>query len=148
MTTTANPITDQAVPANQAPSEWVKDRLEDAKQLAQTLPWDQIKDGTWFQRLLTTSLGTYAREVNADFFRRKYPGVATDVIVERQIELAQKYAAISGGMTAGAYSAAVAGFLGTAGSRCGAFFRGRCVRDHANSVAPRLRHGRFVRRDD
>ena len=126
MTTTANSIpdpsepssttkTENSLPSDQTSAKWVKERLGEAKQFAQTLPWEQIKDGSWFSRLLTASLGAYAREVNADFFRRKYPGVPTDVIVERQIELAQKYAAISGGMTAGAYSAAVVSSFGTAG---------------------------------
>jgi hypothetical protein len=104
-------------PANtaQVQREWVQARIEEAKTFAQSLSWDQIKDGSWFARLLTASLETYAHEVNADYFRRKYPGVSTDVIVERQIELAQKYAALSGAATAGVYSAAFAGFFGTAG---------------------------------
>lgn len=96
-------------PAPQAQNSWVREQLEEAKSFAQSLSWEQIKDGAWFSRLLAQGLEGYANQVNAEYFRQKYPGLSTDMIVERQIDLAQKYAALSGGVTASAYSAAVVG---------------------------------------
>jgi hypothetical protein len=60
-------------------------------------------------------LRTCAKRVTADCFKAKYPPFLADAVAARRIELAQRYAAIEGGMMAGACSAAVAATIGTAG---------------------------------
>lgn len=76
---------------------------------------DDLKSGTWFTWLLKHALDTYAKEVDAQYFETKYPGLNRDAIVERRIALAQRYAALAGGLSASAYSAAVIATLGSAG---------------------------------
>lgn len=76
---------------------------------------DGIKSGEWFAKLLASALRTYSAEATPEFFATKYPGLPMDAVIDRQIALAQRYAAIEGGLTASVYTAAVAASIGTAG---------------------------------
>ncbi len=89
--------------------------LEDLKAQAQAADVADLKSGAWFAKLLRMAMETYAREVNAEFFLRKYPGLPADAIADRRIELAQRYAMIEGGITASAYTAAIAATIGSGG---------------------------------
>jgi uncharacterized protein (DUF697 family) len=89
--------------------------LDDLKAQAKATSAEDLKGGAWFAKLLRMALETYSREVNADFFFRKYPGLPADAIADRRIELAQRYAMIEGGLTASAYTAAIAATIGSAG---------------------------------
>lgn len=93
----------------------VKAQVEEIRGFAAGLSATELKDGSWFAKLLQAALETYTRQVNWEFFARKYPGLPVDAIVDRQIELAQRYAMIEGGLSAAAYSAAIAATVGTAG---------------------------------
>lgn len=93
----------------------VRAQVEEVRGFAAGLSPSEIKDGSWFAKLLRAALETYTRQVNWEFFARKYPGLPVDAIVDRQIELAQRYAMIEGGVSAGAYSAAIAATIGTGG---------------------------------
>jgi hypothetical protein len=93
----------------------VREELESLKKLASSFTAEQIKSGEWFAALLRYALETYAREATAEFFQRKYPGLPADAIAHRRIELAKRYAMIEGGLTASAYSAAVAATIGSGG---------------------------------
>jgi tellurite resistance protein len=95
--------------------ETVTAELESLKRLTASFTAEQIKSGEWFAALLRYALETYAREANAEFFQRKYPGLPADAIAHRRIELAKRYAMIEGGLTASAYSAAIAATIGSAG---------------------------------
>lgn len=85
------------------------------REFARGLRLDEVRDGTWFSHLLKHSLDQYVHEVDAAFFQRKYPGLPADAIVQARIQLAARYASIEGGLSAGAYTGAVAATLGSAG---------------------------------
>lgn len=93
----------------------VQAEIDELKGMAAATSVDELKDGSWFATLLQHALRTYARKANAEYFFKKYPGIPADAIVARRIELAQRYAMIEGGVSASAYSAAVAATVGTAG---------------------------------
>lgn len=98
-----------------ADAQTVKQTFEDLREAAKAYTVDDIKNGNWFVRLLHHALDSYAKKVNAEYFRKKYPGLPPDVVVDRQIELAKRYALIEGGLSAGAYSGAVALTIGAGG---------------------------------
>lgn len=75
----------------------------------------EVKSGDWFAKLLASTLQTYAVKATAQYFANKYPGLPADAVVDRQVELAQRFASVSGGVTASAYSVAVASTIGTQG---------------------------------
>lgn len=89
--------------------------LNQAQEFAKSTSLEDIKSGEWFAKLLQLALKKYREKVNAAYFQEKYPGLPADAIVDRRIELAQKYAALEGGSTAAAYTAAVAATIGSHG---------------------------------
>lgn len=93
----------------------VRAEFQEAKEQVQAYTLEEIKGGLWFEQLLQRALRSYSEEVTAEYFEEKYPGLNRDAIVERRIELAQRYAALSGGVSAGIYSGTVAATLGSLG---------------------------------
>ena len=89
--------------------------FEKLRKLAEATPINDMQSGSWFATVLQYAMSTYTKRVNAEFFRQKYPDLPRDAIVDRRIVLAKRYSALAGGMTASAYTAAVAATLGTAG---------------------------------
>lgn len=76
---------------------------------------DDIKSGNWFTKLTAQALSSYTGKVNWQYFQERYEGVPADAIVDQRIKMAARYAALEGGLSAGAYSAAVVTTLGTLG---------------------------------
>src|SRR3954453_13716944 len=76
---------------------------------------DDVKSGGWFTKLVAQALSSYTDKVDWLYFQEKYKGVPADGIVEQRITMASRYAALEGGLSAGAYSAAVAATIGSAG---------------------------------
>jgi tellurite resistance protein len=76
---------------------------------------DDIRSGSWFAKLLTFSLSTYTDKVDWQYFKEKYKGVPADAIVDQRIKMAARYAAIEGGLSASAYTGAIAATIGSAG---------------------------------
>lgn len=74
-----------------------------------------ITSGDWFVKLLTVSLDTYTKKTDWAYFQEKYHGVPADAIVDQRIKMAANYAAIEGGLSAGAYTGAVAATIGSLG---------------------------------
>lgn len=83
----------------------------DLKHTVQSFGVQAIKDGTWFNKFLMSCLGSYERKVmeqgGAAYLRGKYPGLPTDAIAGKLCELAEKNAAIAGGLSGATASAAV-----------------------------------------
>jgi tellurite resistance protein len=77
---------------------------------------DEIKSGTWFTKLLAQALDAYSDQVDWHYFQERYPGVPADAIVDQRIKMAARYAALEGGLSAGAYTAAIVATLGSAGA--------------------------------
>lgn len=76
---------------------------------------DEIKSGGWFTKLAAHALGAYTDKVDWQYFQEKYEGVPADAIVDQRIKMASRYAAIAGGLSAAAYTAAIAATIGSLG---------------------------------
>lgn len=88
-----------------------RDRAE-IRDFVKSLDPSDITSGSWFAKLLSQALDSYVKKVDAEWFRSKYSGVPADAIVDQRIKMAARYAAIEGGLSAGAYSGvAMAAFL-------------------------------------
>lgn len=79
------------------------------------LGFAEIKDGHWFPRLLAISMASYAKKVDAKYFKDKYSGVPPDAIVDQRIKMAARYAAIEGGLSASAYTGVIVATIGSLG---------------------------------
>lgn len=93
----------------------VRREVERIRGFVKELSLDDLKQGDWFAKLLTFSLGKYVKDVDADYFRRKYPDLPADAVVEERIRMAARYASIEGGLSAAAYTGAVAATIGSGG---------------------------------
>ncbi|MER5552937.1 TerD family protein [Streptomyces sp. NPDC002793] len=76
---------------------------------------DDIKSGGWFTKLSAQALSSYTDKVDWQYFQERYAGVPADAVVAQRIKMAARYAALEGGLSAGAYSAAVIATLGSLG---------------------------------
>ncbi|RJT97349.1 hypothetical protein D6T65_13380 [Arthrobacter frigidicola] len=76
---------------------------------------DDIRSGGWFTKLCARALGSYTDKVTWQYFQEKYEGVPADAIVDQRTKMAARYAALEGGLSAGAYTAAIIATLGTLG---------------------------------
>jgi hypothetical protein len=77
---------------------------------------DDIKSGGWFTKLSAQALSSYTDKVDWQYFQERYEGVPADGIVDQRVKMAARYAALEGGLSAGAYTATVAGTLGSLGA--------------------------------
>lgn len=93
----------------------IKEQIKELDDFVAEVSAADIHSGNWFARLLRKSLEIYSREVTWEFMTRKYPGLPADVIADRRIELAQRYAMIEGGLSASAYTGLVSATIGSAG---------------------------------
>src|SRR3954452_2317544 len=93
----------------------VESERSEIQDFVSSLTPDEIKSGGWFTRLLSLSLNSYTEKVDWQYFQEKYKGMPADGIVEQQIKMAARYAAIEGGLSASAYTAAVAATIGSLG---------------------------------
>lgn len=118
--TTNAPEEDEfAAEADQATHKEDKEAVEREQgklsEFVRGLSGDDIKSGTWFTNLLAHSLNTYTTKVDWEYFQRKYAGVPADAIVDQRIKMAARYTALEGGLSAAAYTAAIAATIGTLG---------------------------------
>jgi uncharacterized protein (DUF697 family) len=89
--------------------------LAEMREFAATQDRQTLESGTWFQNFIKFALRTHAKNANAAFFKSKYPGLPPDAIAEVLITSAKRYAALEGGVSAAAYSAAIASTIGSLG---------------------------------
>lgn len=105
-------MTEDAEPSQ---DDEIKAELGRLQRLARGLRLDEVRDGTWFSRMLKHTLDGYVDTVDAAYFRDKYPGLPADAVVQARIDLAARNASIEGGLSAGAYTGLVAATLGSGG---------------------------------
>ncbi|USQ80102.1 hypothetical protein NF556_00095 [Ornithinimicrobium faecis] len=98
-----------------SPREDVRRELEQTKKFVGELSMDDLRQGTWFPKLLTFSLHKYETQVNAEYFRRKYPNLPPDAVAQERIKMAARYASIAGGLNATAYTGAIVATIGSHG---------------------------------
>lgn len=95
--------------------ELVERERSELREFVTGLTADEVKSGGWFTKLAARALGTYTEKVDWQYFQDRYEGVPPDAIVDQRVKMAARYAALEGGLSAGAYTGAVALTLGTAG---------------------------------
>jgi hypothetical protein len=98
-----------------ADRESVEHERAELREFVKRLTPDDVKSGNWFTKLLAQALSSYTNKVDWQYFQEKYQGVPADGIVEERIKMASRYAALEGGLSAAAYSAAVAATIGSGG---------------------------------
>jgi hypothetical protein len=112
-------MSDQKAPAavddDDADRSVVEQERDELRGFISDLSPGDIKSGGWFTKLLAQSLSTYTEKVDWQYFRSKYTGLPPDAIVNQRIQMAARYAAIEGGLSASAYTGAVAATIGTLG---------------------------------
>lgn len=85
------------------------------KDFVKGLSGDDIKSGNWFTKLAAHAMNTYTEKVDWQYFQDRYAGVPADANVDQRIKMASRYAALEGGLSAGAYTATVAATIGSLG---------------------------------
>ncbi|MEV8087231.1 hypothetical protein [Streptomyces nigra] len=93
----------------------VEEEQAQIKDFVKGLSGEDIKSGNWFTKLAAHAMNAYTEKVDWQYFQDRYAGVPADVIVDQRIKMASRYAALEGGLSAGAYTATVAATIGTAG---------------------------------
>lgn len=101
--------------ASDADRKVVEDERAKLREFIKGLSPDDIKSGGWFTKLIAQGLSSYTDKVNWQYFQERYEGVPADAIVDQRIKMATRYAALEGGLSAGAYSAAIIATLGSLG---------------------------------
>ncbi len=102
-------------PENEAVEAQVSSGLDEAKQFAKTLSFDEAKSGEWFINLIRKVIFTYDRNARAKYFQQKYPGLPPDEIADVLTSVTVRYATIAGAITGAATTASVITTLGSAG---------------------------------
>jgi tellurite resistance protein len=98
-----------------ADRETVEHERAELREFVKGLSPDDIKSGGWFTKLCAQALGSYTDKVDWQYFQERYEGVPADAIVDQRVKMAARYAALEGGLSAGAYTATVAATIGTLG---------------------------------
>jgi hypothetical protein len=98
-----------------ADREVVEHERAEIREFIKGLSPDDIKSGGWFTKLSAQALSSYTDKVDWQYFQERYEGVPADAIVDQRIKMAARYAALEGGLSAGAYSAAIVATLGSLG---------------------------------
>jgi hypothetical protein len=100
---------------NAAAREIVERERAEVAEVVAGLSVDDISSGRWFTKVLAHALGAYTDKVDWQYFQEKYKGVPADAIVDQRIKMAANYAAIEGGLSATAYTGAIAFTIGSRG---------------------------------
>lgn len=101
--------------ASESDEEVVQSEQAKLRAFIRDLSGDDIKTGNWFTKLVSHALSQYTKKVDWEYFQRKYDGVPADAIVEQRIAMAARYAALEGGLSASAYTGAIAATIGSLG---------------------------------
>ena len=83
----------------------IRKEYEDLKRQFKGTSFEEFKSGDWFATFVRWMLEQYARNVDAAYIRRMYPGAGTDEQSKKAISLAVQYAGIAGGLSAAAVTA-------------------------------------------
>lgn len=106
---------DVDVDGDHAARETVEHERDELREFIKGLSPHDIKSGGWFTKLSAQALNSYTTKVNWQYFQERYEGVPADAVVDQRIKMAARYAALEGGLSAGAYTATVVATLGTLG---------------------------------
>ncbi|KDP91965.1 MULTISPECIES: hypothetical protein [Clavibacter] len=115
MADTSTEALDPEEPADPAIRADVQEEQDKLRDFVTSLSGDDIKSGNWFEKLAAHALGSYTEKATWQYFQEKYQGVPADGIVDQRIKMASRYAALEGGLSASAYTAAIAATIGSLG---------------------------------
>lgn len=101
--------------ASEEEKNYVKREVARIREFVSNLSMDDLKSGDWFTKLLAFSLNQYVTQVDAEYFKEKYPNLPPDAVVDARIKMAANYAAIEGAISSSAYTGAVAATIGSGG---------------------------------
>lgn len=93
----------------------VEHERDEIREFIKGLSADDIKSGGWFTKLCAQAMSSYTDKVDWQYFQERYAGVPADAIVDQRTKMAARYAALEGGLSAGAYTATVAATIGSLG---------------------------------
>lgn len=102
-------------PERSANKNVVRAELDRLREFMSGISGDDLTSGKWFEKLLYYSLRQYSKQVDAEYFRTKYPDLPPDEIADARIALAANYASIEGGLSSAAYSATISATIGSLG---------------------------------
>ena len=106
---------------NQEIENEVQSDLEQAKEFTKQIAFEEVKTGEWFIKLLQQVLSSYQKNVRAEYFQQKYPGLSPDEIADILISVTIRYAAIAGAITGVAVSISELAMLGSGGMTAALF---------------------------
>ena len=109
------------IPEGEALKNQVGSELDQAKQLAKSLNFDEVKSGEWFIHLLRKVIHTYDRNARATYFQKKYPGLPPDEIADILTSVTVRYATIAGAIAGAAATANQIAALSSAGMTAALF---------------------------
>lgn len=110
-----NPAPSLIAEDDEAARAVVEKERSEIREFVHELTMDEITSGSWFTKLLSHAMSSYTTKVDWAYFQEKYKGVPADGIVDQRIKMASRYAAIEGGLSASAYTVAIAATIGSAG---------------------------------
>ena len=108
-------------PEEEAVKAKVSVELDQAKQLAKSLNFDEIKSGQWFINLLQKVIQAYDRNARAIYFQKKYPGLPPDEIADILTSVTVRYATIAGAVAGAAATANQVAMLSSGGMTAALF---------------------------
>jgi len=109
------------IPNDEHAKTQVAKELEDAKTLAKTFNFEEVKSGDWFIKLLQQVVRAYDRNARATYFQKKYPGLQPDDIADILTSVTVRYATIAGAVAGAAATANQIGALGSVGMTAALF---------------------------
>lgn len=109
------------IPEDEALKTQVASELNEAKQLAKSLNFDEVKSGEWFIQLLQLVVQTYDRNARATYFQQKYPGLPANEIADVLTSVSVRYATIAGAIAGAAATANQIATLSSAGMTAALF---------------------------
>ena len=112
---TEAPIDAADADGDDADREVVERERSELREFIKGLSPDDIRSGDWFTKLSAQALSSYTSKVDWQYFQERYRGVPADAIVDQRVKMAARYAALEGGLSASAYTAAVAATIGSLG---------------------------------
>ena len=96
--------------------------LEEAKEFAKTLNFEDARSGAWFVSLLQRVVRSYDRNARAQYFQQKYPGLPADEIADILTSVTVRYTAIAGGIAGASATANQLTTVASAGMTAPLFF--------------------------
>ena len=96
--------------------------LDEAREFAGKLDFDEVKSGQWFVELLQKVVQAYDRNATAEYLRQKYPGLSPDEIADILISVTARYATVAGGVAGAAATSTQLATLSSFGMTAPLFF--------------------------